>query len=408
MRHTKGDLKRFGFTMTELLIVIAVIVILVSILIPTVGKIQRRAKAASTQAFIAQLSSAIDAYYGDFHAYPGPFSNDQVFNGNPSGGGVQGGTVDPFGNTNVFSNGGSATLNPPAVIPPGFDTTSPRFSQITMSENLVLGLLGGLRLDMAANPPNLVYDPSQVGSGPLSLNAASPKRFNPYIEDASLSWHIGANGKTGAYQDETGTPAHDSVIPEFVDRFSDPLPILYLRAKVGAAGFAAPGAYTTANNPIITNGNTINFNGTTYLRVGQYDITQFEGYTANYTSSAPGAARDGATPPGTNSISIGTGKDLTQICTDGSGTMVSYHGPAYHGLRTININSTLSINAHAQNTEEKYFFPYDAYAYFQNPAMSTLNSPVARQKDAYILISAGEDRVYGTDDDITNFGSVAP
>jgi hypothetical protein len=32
---------------------------------------------------------------------------------------------------------------------------------------------------------------------------------------------------------------------------------------------------------------------------------------------------------------------------------------------------------------------------------------VAREKDKYILISAGPDRVYGTDDDITNFGSVA-
>ena len=31
-----------------------------------------------------------------------------------------------------------------------------------------------------------------------------------------------------------------------------------------------------------------------------------------------------------------------------------------------------------------------------------------RQKDSYILISPGADRVYGTADDITNFGDVLP
>ena len=50
-----------------------------------------------------------------------------------------------------------------------------------------------------------------------------------------------------------------------------------------------------------------------------------------------------------------------------------------------------------------YYVPYDAYPYFENPSMP--NTP--RQKDGYVLISAGTDRVYGTPDDITNFGSPA-
>ncbi len=36
------------------------------------------------------------------------------------------------------------------------------------------------------------------------------------------------------------------------------------------------------------------------------------------------------------------------------------------------------------------------------------NIGVPRQKDGYILISAGPDRVYGTTDDLTNFGPVSP
>ena len=53
-----------------------------------------------------------------------------------------------------------------------------------------------------------------------------------------------------------------------------------------------------------------------------------------------------------------------------------------------------------------YQYPYDAYAYFKNPASPELE-PQPRQKDGYILIGAGSDRVYGTADDITSFGAVA-
>jgi hypothetical protein len=59
-----------------------------------------------------------------------------------------------------------------------------------------------------------------------------------------------------------------------------------------------------------------------------------------------------------------------------------------------------------------YYYPYDAYAYFTNYALPVPTQanpgiiPTPRQKDRYIIISAGKDRVYGTDDDITNFGSV--
>ncbi len=49
-----------------------------------------------------------------------------------------------------------------------------------------------------------------------------------------------------------------------------------------------------------------------------------------------------------------------------------------------------------------YVYPYDAYPYFTDPN----NSTQPRQKDGYILICAGPDGVYGTEDDITSFGSV--
>jgi hypothetical protein len=69
-------------------------------------------------------------------------------------------------------------------------------------------------------------------------------------------------------------------------------------------------------------------------------------------------------------------------------------------------------------TDPNYNYPYDAFPYFYNPNASagagTIGQAViqnvaqARNQDGFILISAGEDRTYGTADDITSFGSVLP
>ena len=67
-----------------------------------------------------------------------------------------------------------------------------------------------------------------------------------------------------------------------------------------------------------------------------------------------------------------------------------------HGLRDV--DPATSINA----SETGYSYPYNAYPYFRHPTMA--NTP--REKDRYILISAGSDRVYGTSDDITSFGDI--
>jgi hypothetical protein len=54
--------------------------------------------------------------------------------------------------------------------------------------------------------------------------------------------------------------------------------------------------------------------------------------------------------------------------------------------------------------DPNFQYPYDTYPYFTNPSIPN----TARSKDGYILISAGADRVYGTNDDICSFGSVVP
>src|SRR5687767_4850748 len=126
-----GRQRRRAFTLVELLVVIGIIAVLAGILIPVIGRVRQQAYAANTQAQITALLGVIQAYEGDFKAYPGPLSNMQV----------------------------NQTM---AGVAPGFVLADGTEDQITMSENLVLGLAGGLRRTGAT----IAYDGKAVGNGP--------------------------------------------------------------------------------------------------------------------------------------------------------------------------------------------------------------------------------------------------
>ena len=332
---------RRAFTLVELLVVIGIIALLVGILIPVISKVRTSAYVADTRNWLVQIDGAIVRYHNDFHAYPGPITNAQIYIAPP-----------PF----------VITTMPPT----GFDATGLASQKTSMSENLVLGLLGGLNLTTAGA---VQYDPSQVGLGPMNLNPANPKRYPAYLEATNLSWKTVAGVKTGRYSDDAGA-ADDSMIPEFVDRFPDPMPLLYLRSKIGVDIIST--GISDTNNSVITK--DLN-NAATPPRAGAYDISQIYGYV-----SKP----------------IGTGKTLSYYV---KGAKTAPPATPTHGL--VNVG-TLSVLG--PSNDSKYQYPYDAFPYFQSP-----NSPnVPRQKDSYILISPGKDRVYGTSDDICNFGEVNP
>jgi hypothetical protein len=76
-----------------------------------------------------------------------------------------------------------------------------------------------------------------------------------------------------------------------------------------------------------------------------------------------------------------------------------------HGLQSADKTKNMD-----KNDTTNYRYPYDAHAYLASPTdpQPLLTRTTPRKKDAFILISAGLDRVYGTADDITSFGSVLP
>ena len=245
------------------------------------------------------------------------------------------------------------------------------------------------------------YDPAAVGRGPTKLGGRSPGGYSAYFDanDATLSMHeIGdsdvsqagatANaGKWGRFVDDVAA-AQDSIIPEFVDRFTNPLPILYLRAN--AVGRITEGTITSSEGKIIATDDPV---GNASSVAGVYNELQIAAYVA---------------PTSNNGPSIGVGKSPAQPYTAGGMPVTTVPGskPYYHGLQlplTANIGTTAALRDTMAKGGAGATYPYDIRAYLTSP--TTVG---ARQGDRYVLISAGRDRIYGTEDDLTNFGSVLP
>ncbi len=164
-----------------------------------IQKIQTQGRITDTLNTMNSIQAGINNYYLDQRAYPGPLSNDQL----------EGYTTYSI----VNAAGGTIT------------------SGVTGSENLVLGLMGGLTYTVVGSTTTVTYTQANVGRGPFDLLTQTFK--NPFLELQSKQ--ISDKTTNAPFKDENGNAGTDSAIPEFLDGFSPRLPILYMRARKGAA-----------------------------------------------------------------------------------------------------------------------------------------------------------------------------
>ena len=205
-----------GFTLVELMTVLAILAILMSILVVTVSKIRRAAQTAAVKQQINEIDGAIQRFHQEQGSYPGPLINDWIYTSGK-------GRAAPI----IYDASGATLLQ--------------NVDKITQSENLVLGLLGGLKFKVVGASNVLCFDPALVGGGMINM---SGKKFPPYmsLDPRTIS--------TGQYSDGAGA-ADDSPIPELLDRYPNPMPILYMRAHVGATGGVVRNDIPESADPVV-------------------------------------------------------------------------------------------------------------------------------------------------------------
>jgi prepilin-type N-terminal cleavage/methylation domain-containing protein len=348
-----------AFTLVELLVVILIIGILIGILIPVVSTVRRKGYAAASLAQLNGLRGAMEAYQATYGAYPGPIPDHHMYQLPP----------------------GQAPL-PANISPSPFGGNS----QMTMMENMVLGIMGGLRDENGT----ITFHIEDVGSGPRSLSPGSPGQHPAFYNNSSeLTKDFFSDKLDNAGR--SSPSCFDSSVPEFVDRFNEPLPVLYLRARRGAKGVMSDYHYIGAQNA---------------GELFQYDVRQYYSYIADLSTVPPsrgltiaGRKQHSPSKPGAADFA-----GLWQLATsDGAARNLSDPANVLWSDKTVKEPGDYNNGALRVNNALPYFMHPTL-----NPPGTTNEGGTPRSKDSFILISAGPDRIFGTADDLTTFGSVIP
>lgn len=321
-----------GFTLIELLVVIGILVLLMAILVPVVSHVRLKAYDTSTQAQMQRILQACESYYHDFNAYPGPVAN-----------------VNLFGGSNAVAATGLVPI-------PITGVSGPNGGKITSSENLVLGLLGLLNPPTASNGGQISFVPASTNPPHDVVNLS---KLHPGVPSYHYIDYVPGELSAGILQKTDATamlPGRDTNVPEFIDRFPDPMPILYIRANVGGTGTPAVFQNDQSGGLMV-----------------QYNFMELSAYGCNVQTNSGGIPAF---------LDISYFKNINTYATATTGTTLSDTVTTpyadWNGTTPVPNSSPTTYNG-----------------YLMNPNIGG----AVRGKDGFILLSAGVDRTYGTTDD---------
>jgi len=195
---------RRGFTLTELLVVIGIIIALIALLIPALAHVRKKGKEKEAEAQLVGISESLNTYHTTFGAYPGPMATP--FTASKTG--------------KVLSGSQNMLMGLSYTIYPG---TPPNTLQISASFSV--------DPTTASGPNNLaVVSPTGAPEHLKPFYTVSPSKITPAATTTPTTTYV-----NGGFKGIDTTVNNTFKFPVLLDTYPDALPILYYRRSPGVS-----------------------------------------------------------------------------------------------------------------------------------------------------------------------------